>query len=422
MLEHGFDIAEMKQKFGIADTSKPIGEISSSYVDSQGKMRINARIYVDSPAGVKIWQAVNSGDLRGLSVGYRPQYSKQKTGEVDYKIFDEVSLCKQPFFEGAEVAVTASNFLNSQKEKKNSQLWIELMSEQQQQQTPEITTPASTPVPVPVPDNKDASEILRNADDLAKQIADQQAEIQKLLKEKEQLAALKPLADAEMKRQELERKEREVKRNEMADQLMNMINTTVQGLPENEKGQVSNEALSHINNALRMDNADPVTSVLASVFKANYEAAKEKEQKEKEIAELKSKFAATSDKLKDVTEKSRVTASYQSVMNTTNEQGGEKQEQTGGIENLFVIPSAEVCNAWGMSQQEAQIRASAWKNNPIAPPPVHRYVKSVSGSMRDYDPNTFSFICQKINDFDRVHVDLKTTIHSETPVQHERPY
>ena len=90
------------------DESDIVGVISNAYKDSDNHMRMDARIYIDSERGKQIFAAIESGDLRGLSVGYGiPVNDNNET--MGNKHCKEISLCRVPFFQGAEVRVTASN-------------------------------------------------------------------------------------------------------------------------------------------------------------------------------------------------------------------------------------------------------------------------------------------------------------------------
>ena len=146
---------------------EPAGKIVHSFLDSDGYMRIVAHIYTDSPHGEQIWANIQAGHLKGLSVGY------DLTKDNLYKKCREVSLCKEPFFEGAEVRVTASaNNLSSTREK-TIYYRIE-MSNIQQQQPPQVE---------PVQPNKDASELMLEMTNLRKRVAEFDGmDVQKLRK------------------------------------------------------------------------------------------------------------------------------------------------------------------------------------------------------------------------------------------------
>jgi hypothetical protein len=96
------------------DVKACIGEISSVWKDRDNQMRMTGRIYTDTQEGENYFNAINSGQLGSLSVGYGISVDPQ-SGEVMNKQFDEISVCEQPFFPGAEIRVAASdkfNYLN----------------------------------------------------------------------------------------------------------------------------------------------------------------------------------------------------------------------------------------------------------------------------------------------------------------------
>jgi len=383
MLEHGFDLEDIRERFGVVDTSQPVGEVFQSSVDSDGYMRISARIFVDTPAGEKIYKAVESGDLRGLSVGYRPQFKDHISGEIDYKLFDEVSLCKQPFFEGAQVSVTASNLQSEQ----GKNFWFQIMSEQTEQATPATATP--------VPENKEARELLRNTDSIAQELAQKEAQIKELM---EKIAKQEPLANAELQRREEEERKAEEERNRMAEQIVSVIKEVMQTV-EPEKAKIADErTLGFLSQGLRHKNSENIPAVFATALERGLQGIKREEELSKELEQYKTDFAATSNKLKQVTENSRVTASMEAVLQT-----GEKQEeQQGSIENIFAIPKDEVLREWGMTREEATVRASQRQQMEKPKLPTHRYEREMGAGMRGTDQSTFAFICQNMKHLNQI--------------------
>jgi hypothetical protein len=90
------------------NTGLDVGTITHSWTDAEGKLRFMGRVYLDTDAGKIADAAIKSGELKGISVGYTPHVNRE-TMKVSGKTFKEVSLCRQGFFPGARIEVTASD-------------------------------------------------------------------------------------------------------------------------------------------------------------------------------------------------------------------------------------------------------------------------------------------------------------------------
>lgn len=137
------------------DENHKVGLITSAWKDSDGHMRITARIYVDTPEGEAIFNRINNGDLRGLSVGY----SVPVTNDYERigKQCREVSLCETPFFENAGITVTASgkqrnNSINNSTTVERKLLQFEIMADQLEQS------------------KKDSTELVKKYDEMLKEV------------------------------------------------------------------------------------------------------------------------------------------------------------------------------------------------------------------------------------------------------------
>lgn len=194
------------------DIKACIGEVASVWKDSDDKMRITARIYTDTKKGEEYFDAINSGQLGSLSVGYG--ISVDENGKVLRKQFDEISVCQQPFFEGADIRVAASdksNYLNLKSNLDKKILNFKIMADQQ-------ATIEST--------NKDAAELakvhdemLRKNEELAKELAamkERDLKSQQIIKQAEEdnkkmtqryIDEMKPELEEAMKTQALIQKE-----------------------------------------------------------------------------------------------------------------------------------------------------------------------------------------------------------------------
>lgn len=95
-----------------------VGTISDAWVDSMGHMRATGRVYTDSTEGQQLFDAIVSGDMSCLSVNYTvPMDKNNKT--YGYKVPREISVVERPFFEGAEICVTASAIRSKERSDKN---------------------------------------------------------------------------------------------------------------------------------------------------------------------------------------------------------------------------------------------------------------------------------------------------------------
>lgn len=152
------------------DVTASVGEISAAWRDTDGKMRITGRIYVDSEEGRQLYDRVNRGDMKGLSVGYG--VSMGSDGIVTKKSCQEISLCREPFFEGAQVAICATGNEKYKTNDKGKIVFLIMASE----------TNSTTAVPLDSV-NKDASELARAHDELLKKTEKEAAELKQLREE-----------------------------------------------------------------------------------------------------------------------------------------------------------------------------------------------------------------------------------------------
>lgn len=161
------------------DVTASVGEITAAWRDTDGKMRITGRIYVDSEDGRQLYDRVNRGDMKGLSVGYG--VSMGSDGSVVKKNCQEISLCREPFFEGAQVAVCATGNEKYKTNEKGKIVFRIMASE---------TNSAAATAAVPLDSvNKDASELARAHDELLKKSERDAAELKQLREEREQQLA-----------------------------------------------------------------------------------------------------------------------------------------------------------------------------------------------------------------------------------------
>lgn len=347
------------------DESMEAGIITEAWVDSDKKMRILARVYTDHKAGEMIDDAMTRKALIGLSVGYG--VDADKYGRVMSKPKREVSLCGTPFFNGAQVSVTASN--NSGYKKKNEFCFkISAMSGEN------IV-------------NKDAVELARLAD-TQKQEAD---ELKRQLE-----AQSKKIAEYEaFVKQQAERDERQVKEygEQMAPKLKEVLEYN-QKLHEEANGpgamlhtdfvQAVTAAFSHPDSA---KNAEHLLTQVRASKKRDAEIAK----KEAEMEELK-KFSAS--------EVARITASKKETSPVPADMNTDSQRIQLSVGASRIPSNRLFCPAPGKmelqllgqtaEQHQLSVTASAGTQTPVDAIPEHKFTEKLAGSARHHAPAMFS--------------------------------
>lgn len=178
------------------DESVQVGKITAAWQDRDNHMRITARIWTDTPMGEEVFQRINNGDLRGFSVGYDVSCARDNPNQVVGKHFNEISVCQEPFFEGASITVAATKKQDYKSGMGPGILNFKIMAEQKINEE------------VPLEEaNKDSSEIARAHDEVLRKTEQMEAE----------LAALKEAQ--KQKDEELARfhREREAQRAQYAE-------------------------------------------------------------------------------------------------------------------------------------------------------------------------------------------------------------
>jgi HK97 family phage prohead protease len=85
-----------------------VGQVHHSYLDANNNLKITAKIPARTPRGQRVIAKIRAGKLNGFSVGYD---NNIENGVITDKVFHEISICKEPFFDGCNVegGVFASN-------------------------------------------------------------------------------------------------------------------------------------------------------------------------------------------------------------------------------------------------------------------------------------------------------------------------
>lgn len=370
LMEHGKSKSKGKQR---------VGEISKAWVDSEGKMRINARIYTDTDGG-ELFRQVKSGEMKGLSVGYTPRLKGDGTKEVDYKCFDEISICKKPFFEGAYVTVAAS--LNSKTDKRKKELFINIMADQQ-------VEPTSTN-PTPVEENKDAAELLKEADNTQKLMEEKNKELEDM---KAKIAEFEK-KKAFYARLEADEKEREAKRlaekQKEADEHLKIALENHKRL-HGDDAKLDDDYVNTMKKSWQMKEAEGIVGVMASQTAGLKQQFEENERLKKENEELLAKIKMGSAQLRDV---ARVTASYAAVTEPVD--NSNKADPKNALEHLFVPrPSAQEIKCYGLDPDDynkVSVEASAEGRKKLDEIPTHNHMDWCPNSMRKNAPALFAHI------------------------------
>ena len=157
------------------DQDHVIGEVSHVWKDNDGKMRMTGRIYTDSDEGIELYNAINDKKAHSLSVGY--SVNTDSDNNVTGKNCYEISVCREPFFEGAAISVCASD---KKKYITNSNNQIKFVISAMATETK-------------LDENKDSSELAKVHDDLLRKTEEQAKKLAQMeqleLKVKEMEAA-----------------------------------------------------------------------------------------------------------------------------------------------------------------------------------------------------------------------------------------
>ena len=287
------------------DPNFVVGEVTYQWVDDYGDVRITGRVYTDTPEGREKAEQLAHGDFRGLSVGYSAGVQDGFDGSthVGYKEFDEISICREPFFPGCQISVSASagsknkekkalesnaqTYKTSEEKQNNNRIWFKIMSSQEQQVTMSETTAApveqqqqqqsSEPTPMEIEkesapvaqdaekttsssegnktdeEKKDKEELLKATDSLAqnaKKLSAKFEESQKLRRE------------AEIQNEDL-RRQVEAYQQQFAESKQPELQSTLQVYKEANKGELPEEFTNDLTATIL--NPDPQVQRYAQV-------------------------------------------------------------------------------------------------------------------------------------------------------------
>lgn len=374
--------------------NRAMGKIIDAKPDKDNHMRVTAKIFDDD-----VYSQVKNGNLKGLSVGYVPKLSNGTSGKVEYKDFNEISLCKNPFFPGAEVTVTASKNLAKQREKKY--LWIAVMASEQ--------------APTPVEENKEAEELLRGAEENAKIIEQQALKLKELEEIKAHYHVLKKAEDERLQAVKAEKVKEAEKMIQMAAEVYKKDKGV--DLPETF-ADVIRKSWQTVGSGPEQNGVSETTAILASLISFGHDKAKKEEDWEKERASLTQKIKDSSNRLnasREAAKVSEVKMSMESGKNLEPETGVKSQ----GVGNIFRYraPSQNEIECYELdpSRLNTAVNASAGGPNvPLHEPRQHAYVNELPNSMRYHSGNLFAFAAK--NEFTLYRPpNMRVEHHFETP-------
>lgn len=383
------------------DINDQIGIIASAHKDKNGAMRITGRVYTDTPYGKQLFEEITSGKRKCLSVNYGVDCSRstRKTGEWNYK---EISVVKEPFFEGAEILITASlnstnqNYKNKSVPEEKKILFGLTMSDQ-------------------VPPQKE-NDLLKHHDEILKRNEELQKQLEQRVKQdEEKQKRLDALENAEKQRREEYKKQQMPVLNELlsiSEEQMKEMNgpeaTLSQEYRQNMEHSVLLPEASHI--------VAPIIASARAWKKQRDEALLMKKQNEELQAKMKS-FLETQDAQKAQIEASRRLHLASGIPAAAPEQTNQEVSITASrdMTKLFcpVAPSDAERRLYEMSYgplpEGVNITAGAPK--PFVGAPEHKFLEEVRGSMRFHNGGgKFLFPLLAKGDFDAVNVKASSSL------------
>jgi 6-pyruvoyl-tetrahydropterin synthase len=386
-------------------THKPsVGTIVDAWKDTDGHMRILARIYVETRREKKKWNRIESGDLNSLSVGYSVPLNAH--GERIQKCHKEISLCRQPFFYGAEIKITAnqnSQYINNISGAEGN-FFFKIMTDANPQQTPIVvptattTAPTATAAPPPpmMMEKKDGAEMMLQYDSLLKRMD----EMKKQLDQK---------AEVEKQLQNYQEREKEA-RKKFAEERKPVLENFLKETKELYGKDLPEDYVKSMQLAFMSPERESSTAVIVAsqqAYRAQRDKAAELETKLNQLTEKMKKFEEqqpfyeahvkrTNERLALVTSPAAAAPAATEV--TVNASGGGKK-----FYDLFE-PSEDERKLYEMQfgrPLDVNINASATGGRSQEPPaPTHPYVEQLPYSMRKQDPVLFNFLTNPSRNWD----------------------
>lgn len=350
------------------DVTASVGEITAAWRDTDGKMRITGRIYVDSEDGKQLYDRVNSGDMKGLSVGYG--VSMGSDGSVSKKSCQEISLCKVPFFEGAQVAICATG---NEKYKTNEKgkIVFQIMASE--------TNSAAVPLDSV---NKDASELARAHDELLKKTEKEAAELKQL---REENARFQREREEQLARYAESRK----------PQLKEVLDLTEQQYKE-EKGPDAKISDNYRESIERVflnpvaENEAAVITASAMTWKKARDQRIAMEARMKELEAKNSQMTSEQTHVKASLERINSINAVDSTKSVDVAASGDRPLTTA---NIFRVSERERNLYRENYGRELPVSVTASAQAPAPNIPTHNHVGLMQNSLRHSAPHMFAFAC-----------------------------
>jgi len=271
------------------DEDDQVGEITKAWTDSDGKLRFMGRVYLDTERyGDSLNRRLDpGGDLRGISVNYNSELSG---GHVIGKKFNEVSLCRQGFFPGANIAVAASK-TKKPDYKPCGNIIFKISASNTDNMEPSDQQPTEQPVAT-IPAS-DASELAKQTDEMLRkndELVAKSAETEKLLEAKS--AREKELEAMVAKYKAMEAKQQMEYEKSNAPELEKTLEIHKQQYKDKygAEAELSEAYVSDITQAFKYpDNADHMRAITASAV-AYQREKDEKASMAKQLEEMASKM------------------------------------------------------------------------------------------------------------------------------------
>jgi hypothetical protein len=432
------DIASFKQLKGMPlcvehNQKVDVGEITHSWTDEEGMLRFMARIDLDKPAGKVADAALARGELSGVSVGYVPHIDRDNM-EVYSKHFQEVSLCREGFFPGAQVSVTASKktAAPSYNSKAIPTVYYKITASATEnmestppventpapettaptQSAPETKTPEIIP---PMEQTKDVSELARQTDEMLRKNEELQEQLKKAAEEQARKdARLKQLEEAEAKRQAAYEAEKAKELEKILE-----INRAQYKEVYGEEAELPVDYQQAAGNAFKYEQMAPQMQAISASALAYEKKKQENEKLQEELKIMASKMRKLEET--NTLAMSHVSANHRRIFKTPvaasasdeeEKKTGEKQDAeqvpvnaSGGNMGMLFVPAPsqmeqEIIQRDYGSFNSGQSTSSSYygvyasgargSTKTMAPAPEHPHLSMVKNSMRFNCPQLFT--------------------------------
>jgi len=206
-----------------------VGEVLEARVLKDNSVYIVASVFASTPTGAAAKERIIRKELSGFSMGYLNHRDSRDNRVVTGRTICEISLCAKPFFAGCDIAVSASaaDSYKNDDETSVNYYWIPIMAS-----TPSETTASAGQAQAPAPASagqgqaaapatqagqasspvgEAPSQVLKDAEAMAKESAEYQAKMAQAQRDQDELNAFRAeraarqAAEEEKRRQEAQK-------------------------------------------------------------------------------------------------------------------------------------------------------------------------------------------------------------------------